>query len=170
MDLGTPGASKPSRQVPRHTSLDTVVNHCPAAFQNLFLRLSLALQLQIQQLPELLRLLPFADLAGGQDAAMTIKTAQECSFPSIHKQGGMKDQRPRVQLLRLMRNMGKLTGVKSTRPRAGGGRRRGPPSLRHWSLSEWPHLQQSQTRPGARPPQPWDPHSEQYVVWRQPSG
>lgn len=58
------GARNPSRQAPRHTSLDTVVNHSPAALQDLLPRLALALQLQVQQLPELLRLLPFADLGG----------------------------------------------------------------------------------------------------------
>lgn len=63
MELGT-GTREPSRQVPSHTSLDTVMNHSPAALQDPLLRLALALQLQVQQLLELFRLLPFADLGG----------------------------------------------------------------------------------------------------------
>lgn len=63
MELGT-GAINRSLQVPRHTSLDTVLNHSPAALQDPLPRLALVLQLQVQQLLELFRLLPFADLGG----------------------------------------------------------------------------------------------------------
>lgn len=63
MELGT-GGPNPSPQAPRPTSLDTVVNHSPAALQDLLPGLALALQLQVQQLLEFFRLLPFADLGG----------------------------------------------------------------------------------------------------------
>lgn len=132
MELG-PGTRKPSRQAPRHTSLDTVMNHSPAALQDPLPRLALALQLQVQQLLELFRLLPFADLGGEAERQalrprlrssrkvtgvrhqqLAIRTGQGC-FHKCTQARGSKRYKTQSAIMRYTRDRGELNEVKFTK-------------------------------------------------------